>query len=362
MADFGSTVDLAVTLYANIRSMQGQAQVVCVLIPRFTLLTALGDAPRAAAGARSRWRPSPTASRSWARCRARPRRTGSTPGCGWARRSRAAPGCGSCRPTPSARRAAWESVLAALEGIGAAVEPAAPGRGLLRAGGAAPAVRRPPRGSARARRAGRSRMPARLGAAPSRFCAFAAAAPRAAGARRARSFPPARSARSSRRCRSRCCARGCRLAARAAATSDALERLGVRTLGELAALAAAEVADRFGRPGLRARELALGARHAAAPARRRGELLAERIELPEAVVRHPARAHARAADRPAAGAAASGAGARFASCAWARASSSRATWRREVTLRQATADARAAAAGAGAEAGRAAGADRAAAA
>ena len=33
---------------------------------------------------------------------------------------------------------------------------------------------------------------------------------------------------------------------------DTLERLGVETLGELAALPAAAVADRFGEPGLRA--------------------------------------------------------------------------------------------------------------
>jgi protein ImuB len=39
---------------------------------------------------------------------------------------------------------------------------------------------------------------------------------------------------------------------------DSLERLGVRTLGELAALPAAAVADRFGQPGLRALRLARG--------------------------------------------------------------------------------------------------------
>ena len=61
-----------------------------------------------------------------------------------------------------------------------------------------------------------------------------------------------------------------------------LERLGVGTLGELAQLAPAHVADRFGRPGLRALRIAraeeellvLGVHGA-------WEELAEEMELPE---------------------------------------------------------------------------------
>ena len=60
-----------------------------------------------------------------------------------------------------------------------------------------------------------------------------------------------------------------------------LERLGVRTLGELAALPADAIADRFGDPGLRALELARGADEPLRPRRLR-EQLAERLELPEA--------------------------------------------------------------------------------
>ena len=51
-----------------------------------------------------------------------------------------------------------------------------------------------------------------------------------------------------------------------ASVPDTLERLGVRTLGELAGLPDAAVADRFGEPGLRALRAARGERAAAAPA------------------------------------------------------------------------------------------------
>ena len=61
-----------------------------------------------------------------------------------------------------------------------------------------------------------------------------------------------------------------------------LERLGIRTLGELAGLPSGALADRFGARGLRARELALGRDTPLRP-RAPGERLVEEIELPEAV-------------------------------------------------------------------------------
>jgi protein ImuB len=69
---------------------------------------------------------------------------------------------------------------------------------------------------------------------------------------------------------------------RSADVPTALERLGVRTLGALAALGAAELADRFGRPGLYARELAHGLDTRLRPRPQR-ESLVERLDLPEAV-------------------------------------------------------------------------------
>ena len=62
---------------------------------------------------------------------------------------------------------------------------------------------------------------------------------------------------------------------------DSLERLGVRTLGELAALPAEAVADRFGNPGLQALRLARGGDEPLRPREPR-EQLATRLALPEA--------------------------------------------------------------------------------
>jgi protein ImuB len=62
---------------------------------------------------------------------------------------------------------------------------------------------------------------------------------------------------------------------------DVLERFGIGTLGELAELAPAALADRFGSEGLAARELARGGGPALRP-RPAAEGIAEWIELPEA--------------------------------------------------------------------------------
>jgi protein ImuB len=62
---------------------------------------------------------------------------------------------------------------------------------------------------------------------------------------------------------------------------DALERLGVKTLGELASLPPAAIADRFGTEGLHALELACGGDGALRP-RPGTELVRESLELPEA--------------------------------------------------------------------------------
>ncbi|HWI09318.1 MAG TPA: hypothetical protein VNT54_17595, partial [Solirubrobacteraceae bacterium] len=65
-----------------------------------------------------------------------------------------------------------------------------------------------------------------------------------------------------------------------AALVEPFERLGVATLGDLAALPRSAVADRFGRPGLLAHDLARGHDTPLRP-RRPGELLREALELPE---------------------------------------------------------------------------------
>jgi protein ImuB len=179
-------------------------------------------------------------------------------------------------PDPAGVADAWDRLVMALEGVGAAVESGAPGsawfdaRGLRRLhGGDVESV------IAAARRALGSRA-ARFGAAPSRFAAFAAAS--RARARRPELAP----------------AGPARLAAylaplpvgllhsrpEVAALPDALERFGVRTLGELAAMPRAALADRFGAAGTFAHELARGRDTPLRP-RTAAERLEEVLELPE---------------------------------------------------------------------------------
>jgi protein ImuB len=178
---------------------------------------------------------------------------------------------------------AHDRLLAALEGIGAAVEPGRPGLAFFDAhalrhlhGDLAGVI-------AVARRA--AGRPARIGAGPTRFAALAAASQ--ARARRAEVFGP------DLRAVQRALAalpvdllvtfaegRGEHADAALGALPEPLRRLGVGTLGELAALPRAAVADRFGAVGLRARELARGKDVPLRP-REPVEQLQEELELPE---------------------------------------------------------------------------------
>ena len=188
-------------------------------------------------------------------------------------------------PDPAGVAESWERLLVRLESIGAAVEPERPGlvcfdaRGLLRLHGtgtlASCDADRVAGVLAAARQA--LRMPTRFGVAPSRFAAVAAATKArvrrplivSGGRQQAAEFlqglPVAL------------------LRARPALAElpEALERLGIGTLGELAALTPAALADRFGTAGLIAHELANGGDGALRP-RPASEFLRESLELPEA--------------------------------------------------------------------------------
>jgi protein ImuB len=178
-------------------------------------------------------------------------------------------------PDPAGVADRWERVLVRLESIGAAVEPERPGlacfaaRGLLRLhGGSLERV------LAAARAA--LRQPARLGAGPSRFCALAAAT-------RARVRRPEVVVGDEAAARAYLASLPVALlrARRETATlPDGLARLGIATLGELAALPRAAVADRFGPPGLLARDLARGRDTPLRP-RRVDERLEEALEREE---------------------------------------------------------------------------------
>jgi len=193
-------------------------------------------------------------------------------------------------PDPAGVADSWERLLVRLESIGSAVEPERPGlvcfdaSGLLRLHGGLDGV------LAASRRA--LRTPARFGVASSRFAAVAAAS--RARVRRAEIVPGASTGPGARgsspRERARAGARAylasmpvALLRARPALAGlpEALERLGVKTLGELAALPPAALADRFGSAGLQARELADGGDAELCP-RPPAELASEELELPEA--------------------------------------------------------------------------------
>ena len=204
-------------------------------------------------------------------------------------------------PDPAGVEERWEQMLIALESIGAAVEPLRPGlacfdaRGLLRlhagaAGVGAPALAagRGPVGSALARQeieavltAARRALgaPARFGVAPTRFAALAAAT-------RARARQPLLLTGDAAQAREFLAPMPVELLrdvagdTELAALPEALQRLGISTLGELATLPRAAVADRFGRPGLRAMKLALGGDVPLRP-REAGEVVRESLELPE---------------------------------------------------------------------------------
>lgn len=179
-------------------------------------------------------------------------------------------------PDPAGVADLWERLLVALESIGAAVEPGGPGlacfdaRGLLRIhGGQVSGV------LAAARQA--LKVPARFGVAPTRFAAVAAAT-------RARVRRPVHIAGGEREARAFLAPLPVDLLRSRPgleALPAALERLGIETLGEFAALSTAAVADRFGVVGQVAHRLAAGHDERLRP-RSPSELVRESLDLPEA--------------------------------------------------------------------------------
>jgi protein ImuB len=253
--------------------------IVCLQIPRFALTIAAGrdtqlTAPLALAPEAGR---EPVVGEVSAVAEAHGVRAGMRLGEALAR----CPGLRMVAPDPAGVADAHDKLLTALEAIGAAVEGGRPGLAFFDAhalrnvhGDLAGVV-------AAARRA--AVRPARVGAAPSRFAALAAAS--RARARRAEVVEP----RAVRRYLAPlevellqvfAEGRGEHADAALSALPEPLTRLGVGTLGELAALPRGAVSDRFGAVGLRARELAAGRDEALRP-RTPVEQLEEALELPE---------------------------------------------------------------------------------
>jgi protein ImuB len=212
-------------------------------------------------------------------------------------------------PDPDGVRTLWRRALERLERIGAACESDREGEAFFEADGLRGIHGGGLEGVLDAARTAVGRG-ARLGCAPGRFSAYAAALrarPRRRAARRSGSGAGGLRAAS---------AGGLRPAGGAAPIADPrgavivppgavqeflaplpvgllrsraglealpelLERLGIRTLGQLAALPTGAVAERFGHPGLLARDLAEGNDTPLEP-RKPPEPVIERLELPEA--------------------------------------------------------------------------------
>jgi protein ImuB len=270
----GAREDLRTDLaYANIRS----SMVVCVHLPRFALTVAVGEraevAQQTLAGNALAIAPLPGGAARVGEVSAAAEAFGVSPGMALGEALARCPELRLVPGDPLATAEAWERVARALEGIGAALELPRAGLAYFAADGLR-GLHGGDTGVLAAARAALAR-PARLGAGPTRFCALAAALhahPRRAVVVAEEDAPRYLAARPVELLGYR---------AQTAALVAPLRRLGVRTLGELAALGRDALADRFGEPGVLARRLARGADTPLRP-RAVEERLEETLELWEA--------------------------------------------------------------------------------
>jgi protein ImuB len=190
-------------------------------------------------------------------------------------------------PDPARAAEIWEKVLRRLEGIGAGVESECTGEvfftvdGLVRLYGEEPIDV-----LLAARKALGPRV--RIAAAPNRFASFAVASrssrlPRSIRKGEEEAILPAGALRKFLASLPAAALRT-KLGAEDPANKliSSLERLGIGTLGDLARLPRGKVADRFGKLGLRALELASGEDTPLRP-RKPAEELGATIDLPDAV-------------------------------------------------------------------------------
>jgi nucleotidyltransferase/DNA polymerase involved in DNA repair len=258
--------------------------VVCVLLKRLPLVAALGGTRRELMGEPVALAPEPGREQRVGDVSPAAEAFGIVPGMRVGEALSRCPDLRLVPADPEATRGYWNAVLDRLESLGAAVESDEPSvayfeaRGIERLHGGhlegvLAAVRRV--------------LPAsiRLGAAPCRFAAYAAAT-------QARRRPLQKGSEHFRN--SGIVPEGAVRAFLAPLPvgllrprpgleelPEMLERLGIRTFGELAALPPSAVAERFGHPGLLALDLAHG-RDTRLEPRRPQEPLFERLALPEA--------------------------------------------------------------------------------
>jgi protein ImuB len=246
------------------------SMVICVLLPRFELAVAAGGRAALAQGGPMALAPEPGREQQVGEVSGKAEALGVSPGMRLGEALARAPLLALIPPDPVGVADAWEKVLRRLEAVGAAVESERAGAACFEARGLRRLHGGSLDGTVEAVRAA-LRVPARIGAGPSRFCALAAAA--RARTRRAQLVRGADDLREQP-------VTLLRHRAEVAHLPEQLEQLGIAMLGQLAALSRDAVADRFGPPGLLAHDLARGEDSPLRP-RVPGELLEESLELEE---------------------------------------------------------------------------------
>lgn len=256
--------------------------VACVLIPRFSLRVASPDRldePIALA-------PLPGGPQALGEVSVSAEAAGIHPGMALGEALARCPSLGLVSADPARAAELWDELLARLEGIGAAVESGRAGEAFFGVEGLRGIHGGEVAGVIAAARAA-AQMPVRIAVAPNRFAALLAAGrgqrlPRALADSRFEAIVPPRALR-----KFLAPLPVAALAARLGPDEPevrelvgALKRLGLRTLGKLAALSSDQVADRFGALGSQALRLARGEDEPLRPREAREELLAE-IELPD---------------------------------------------------------------------------------
>jgi protein ImuB len=271
--------------------------VVCVLYPRFELLAALGDR-RALLSEPAALAPEAGREQVVGEVSAPAEAFGVVRGMRLGEAMSRCPGLRLVPPDPEGVRSLWNTVLDRLEAIGAQVESDRAGAAYFESGGLRGLHGGDLTGVLAAAR--RTLGPgARFGAAPCRFAAHAAAlqvrprrgrreaeaarglaqAPGSAG--RAAKYSFVVEERAQRDFLAPLPVSLLRTRLELEALPELFEQLGIRTLGEVAALSARAVAERFGHPGLLALDLARG-RDTPLEPRRPPEPVTERLDLPEA--------------------------------------------------------------------------------
>jgi protein ImuB len=250
--------------------------VVCVFYPRFELLAGLGDR-RALLSEPVALAPEAGREQVVGEVSAAAEAFGVVRGMRLGEAMSRCPALRLIPPDPEGVRSLWNRVLDRLEGLGAEVESDRAGAAFfesaglhgLHGGGLAGVLAE----------SGRALGPgARFGAAPSRFAAHAAAL----------QVRPRRSRRAHvveesdvRYFLAPLPVALLRTRPELQALPEVFERLGIRTLGEVAELPSRAVAERFGHPGLLAHDLAQGRDFPLEPRRPR-EPVSERLDLPDA--------------------------------------------------------------------------------